>query len=77
MNNFNRSPYTFLAFGHGPRNCIGMRFALYEAKLGLIALLSKYKMVKTHKTPETITLDPKAILSASKHPIWVKLEKRN
>lgn len=38
-------PMTFQAFGHGPRNCIGMRFALYEMKLTLAKLLFKYRLV--------------------------------
>ena len=41
-----RSPYTFLAFGQGPRACIGMRFTLLEAKIALVSILGRYSAVQ-------------------------------
>ncbi|KAH9382078.1 hypothetical protein HPB48_000561 [Haemaphysalis longicornis] len=38
------------AFGNGPRNCIGMRFALMEIKYTFAHILPKYKLVKTANT---------------------------
>ena len=40
----------FLPFAAGPRNCIGMRFALMEIKICLIHVLTKYKFKVTFDT---------------------------
>ena len=46
-----RDSVTFLPFGAGPRNCIGMRFAVIEMKLLLASILSKYRFITCDKTP--------------------------
>ena len=51
-----------------------MRFALYEAKVGIVTMLRKYKLAKMAKTPEKIRFDPKSVLTASLDPLWIKVE---
>ena len=44
-----------MPFGWGPHNCIGMRFALMEAKMALIEVLKKYTF---ELAPETEVSSP-------------------
>lgn len=41
-NRANHTPYTFLPFGDGPRNCIGMRFAMLNMKVAITAILQHF-----------------------------------
>lgn len=53
-----------------------MRFAILESKMGIVALLSKYSLLKTENTPEKMVFDVYSTLGAPRDELWVRAERR-
>ncbi|TRY80860.1 hypothetical protein TCAL_07801 [Tigriopus californicus] len=72
-----RSPYSFLAFGQGPRNCVGMRFALLQVKLSMIRLVAHYRVERCAKTVSELIPDPKSGSIQPKGGVWLTILPRH
>ncbi len=72
-----RNPYAYMAFGVGPRNCVGMRFALLQVKTAIVRLVANYEILECSKTITEMVPDPFSRSFMPKGGIWIKLQKRN
>ncbi|XP_074030754.1 probable cytochrome P450 6a14 [Leptinotarsa decemlineata] len=66
--------YTYMPFGDGPRNCIGMRFAMIQAKIALSLTLRNFNFNLTKKTKLPLKMETKGIILAPVGGLWLDLK---
>ncbi|XP_053691413.1 probable cytochrome P450 28d1 [Sabethes cyaneus] len=64
----------FLPFGDGPRMCLGMRFALTQAKRGILEIIDKFDITVNPKTRVPLKFEPKMLMQYPIGGIWLDLE---
>ena len=75
-NKDNLIPYTFLPFLLGPRNCIGARFALLEAKTALASVLIKYNINRCDQTAVPLDMSESSFILISAKEVIVNYSQR-
>ncbi|CAK1553417.1 unnamed protein product [Leptosia nina] len=70
--------YTYMPFGAGPRACIGGRLGQMQSLAGLAAVLQKFTVEPTPKTPVKLPIDPwRNVLQCVKGGIPLRLKLRS
>lgn len=59
----------------GPRNCIGMRFGLMQAKVAVVQLIQNYKISVNDQSPIPMKFIPSSPFLAPVGGMWLNLEK--
>ena len=70
-------PLAWIPFGAGPRNCIGLRFALMEAKIVLAKMIKRFRLVPCEQTAVPMEIyDTQLESIAPKDGVTIKVELR-
>ncbi|XP_066257523.1 uncharacterized protein [Euwallacea similis] len=63
--------YTYMPFGEGPRQCLGLRFGIMQSKVGLVTLINKFNFTLNEKCSYPPKFIPRAPILTAVGGIWL------
>lgn len=70
-----RPSCSFLTFGDGPRNCIGLRFGMTQTRIGLVKLLQNFEFSTCSRTQIPIKYSSTILVLSPDNGTWLKVKK--
>ncbi|KAJ6632804.1 putative cytochrome P450 6a14, partial [Pseudolycoriella hygida] len=70
-----RHSLSYLPFGDGPRNCIGLRFGLMQTKVGLATILKNFQLSPCSKSTNPLVIDAISPVLAPEGGLWLNVKK--
>ncbi|KAK8778564.1 hypothetical protein V5799_020096 [Amblyomma americanum] len=76
-NKDNVRPFTYMPFGAGPRNCVGMRLGMLQAKTALVSLLRHVRFETCQETMVPLKFKPHQLLPDFDGPLVLRAVTRH
>uniref|UniRef100_A0A1A9Z5A0 Cytochrome P450 n=1 Tax=Glossina pallidipes TaxID=7398 RepID=A0A1A9Z5A0_GLOPL len=70
-------PMTYLPFGTGPHNCIGMRIGLLQSKIGLVHLLKNHHVAACKQTSKEAKLKDMGVILQFENGVYLLVKRDN